>query len=150
MTVNLESSVGASKTTTPSALTWMLATTSMPISERVCNISVKLTCLLYNSRVFLSVIKKPPLASVPVRCLAFVVRSCSVNYSKVRPLSVLCHLDLCRKAIRYGCQREDSCLYAHSVIELKTWRVQRDTGAVCQLVTVVIGASRVFEYYLLT
>ncbi|XP_036945103.1 zinc finger CCCH domain-containing protein 7B-like isoform X2 [Acanthopagrus latus] len=62
------------------------------------------------------------------KCLAFVVRSCSVNYSKVRPLSVLCHLDLCRKAIRYGCQREDSCLYAHSVIELKTWKVQRDTG----------------------
>ncbi|XP_073349800.1 zinc finger CCCH domain-containing protein 7B-like isoform X2 [Pagrus major] len=62
------------------------------------------------------------------KCLAFVVRIHSVNYSKVRPLSVLCHLDLCRQAIRYGCQREDSCLFAHSVIELKTWRVQRDTG----------------------
>ncbi|XP_070838208.1 zinc finger CCCH domain-containing protein 7B-like [Chaetodon trifascialis] len=62
------------------------------------------------------------------KCLAFVVRTHSVNYSKVRPLSVLCHLDLCRQAIRYGCQREDSCHYAHSVIELKTWRVQQDTG----------------------
>ncbi|KAM9346032.1 zinc finger CCCH domain-containing protein 7B-like [Symphorus nematophorus] len=62
------------------------------------------------------------------KCLAFVVKNPRVNYSKVRPLSLLCHLDLCRKAIRYGCQREDSCHYAHSVIELKTWRMQRDTG----------------------
>ncbi|KAM6905372.1 zinc finger CCCH domain-containing protein 7B-like [Xenentodon cancila] len=64
----------------------------------------------------------------PNKCLAFVVRTHNVNYSKVRPLSVTCHLDLCRQAIRYGCQREDSCGYAHSVIELKTWRVQRHTG----------------------
>ncbi|XP_044038473.1 zinc finger CCCH domain-containing protein 7B-like isoform X2 [Siniperca chuatsi] len=62
------------------------------------------------------------------KCLAFVVRTHSVSYRKVRPLSVLCHLDLCRQAIRCCCQREDSCHYAHSVIELKTWRVQRDTG----------------------
>nr|XP_046271266.1 zinc finger CCCH domain-containing protein 7B-like isoform X2 [Scatophagus argus] len=62
------------------------------------------------------------------KCLAFVVRSYTVNYSKVRPLSVMCHLDLCRQAIRYGCQRKDSCNCAHSVIELKTWRVQKDTG----------------------
>uniref|UniRef100_A0A3Q0RR63 Zinc finger CCCH-type containing 7B n=1 Tax=Amphilophus citrinellus TaxID=61819 RepID=A0A3Q0RR63_AMPCI len=48
--------------------------------------------------------------------------------SKVRPLSVLCHMDLCRQAIRYGCMREDECHYAHSVIELKTWKVQQDTG----------------------
>lgn len=67
-----------------------------------------------------------------VRCLAFMVMSHSVNYSKVRPLSVLCQLDLCREAIRYGCLREDNCIYAHSVIELKTWRVQQDTGAVYQ------------------
>ncbi|XP_047428625.1 zinc finger CCCH domain-containing protein 7B-like [Mugil cephalus] len=62
------------------------------------------------------------------KCLAFVVSTFNVNYSKVRPLSVLCLLDLCRKAIRYGCQWEDECNYAHSIIELKTWRVQRDTG----------------------
>ncbi|XP_037333028.2 zinc finger CCCH-type containing 7Ba isoform X3 [Pungitius pungitius] len=62
------------------------------------------------------------------RCLAFVVQTQSVNYKKVRSLSVLCHLDLCRQAIRYGCKREDDCYYAHSVIELKTWRVQRNTG----------------------
>ncbi|PWA33179.1 hypothetical protein CCH79_00013707 [Gambusia affinis] len=64
----------------------------------------------------------------PARCLAFVVRTHNINYSKVRPFSVVCHLDLCRQAIRYGCQREDNCVFAHSVIELKTWRVQRHTG----------------------
>ncbi|XP_068434358.1 zinc finger CCCH domain-containing protein 7B-like isoform X2 [Clinocottus analis] len=62
------------------------------------------------------------------KCLAFVVQTLNVNYKKVRPLSFLCHLDLCRQAIRYGCQRDDSCYFAHSVIELKTWRVQHDTG----------------------
>ncbi|TKS91594.1 Zinc finger CCCH domain-containing protein 7B [Collichthys lucidus] len=62
------------------------------------------------------------------KCLAFMVRSPCVNYSKVRPLSVLCYLDLCRHEIRCGCERKDSCHFAHSVIEFKTWRVQRDTG----------------------
>lgn len=37
MTINLESSVSAPETITPSALTWMLTTPSMPISERVYN-----------------------------------------------------------------------------------------------------------------
>ncbi|XP_041863521.1 zinc finger CCCH-type containing 7Ba isoform X2 [Melanotaenia boesemani] len=62
------------------------------------------------------------------KCLAFVMRTFNVNYKKVRPLSIMCQLDLCRQAIRYGCQREDSCQYAHSVIELKTWRIQCHTG----------------------
>ncbi|XP_054892071.1 zinc finger CCCH-type containing 7Ba isoform X2 [Poeciliopsis prolifica] len=62
------------------------------------------------------------------KCVAFVVRTHNINYSKVRPFSVVRHLDLCRQAIRYGCQREDNCVFAHSVIELKTWRVQRHTG----------------------
>uniref|UniRef100_A0A665SUK6 Zinc finger CCCH domain-containing protein 7A-like n=1 Tax=Echeneis naucrates TaxID=173247 RepID=A0A665SUK6_ECHNA len=62
------------------------------------------------------------------KCLAFVVRNHNVNYSKVRPLSLLCQLDLCHQATRYGCQRQDKCYYAHSIIELKTWRVQRLTG----------------------
>lgn len=56
------------------------------------------------------------------------VRTTSVNYKKIRPLHVLCQLELCRHAIRYGCQREDSCDFAHSVIELKTWKVQQATG----------------------
>ncbi|KAK5856636.1 hypothetical protein PBY51_008219 [Eleginops maclovinus] len=62
------------------------------------------------------------------KCLVFVMRTHTVNYRKVRPLNIVCSLDLCRHAIRYGCQREDSCSFAHSVIELKTWRVQQDTG----------------------
>uniref|UniRef100_A0A096MCJ4 Zinc finger CCCH-type containing 7B n=1 Tax=Poecilia formosa TaxID=48698 RepID=A0A096MCJ4_POEFO len=62
------------------------------------------------------------------KCLAFVMRTHNINYRKVRPFSVVCNLDLCRQAIRYGCQREDNCVFAHSVIELKTWRVQRHTG----------------------
>nr|XP_020443495.1 zinc finger CCCH domain-containing protein 7B-like isoform X2 [Monopterus albus] len=62
------------------------------------------------------------------KCLAFVVRTHIVKYEKVRPLSVMCHLELCRQSIRYGCQRKDNCVFAHSVIELKTWKVQRDTG----------------------
>uniref|UniRef100_A0A672Z877 Zinc finger CCCH domain-containing protein 7B-like n=1 Tax=Sphaeramia orbicularis TaxID=375764 RepID=A0A672Z877_9TELE len=62
------------------------------------------------------------------KCLAFVIKTPSVRYRKVRPLSVLCCLDLCHHNIRYGCLKENNCQFAHSDIELKTWRVQRDTG----------------------
>uniref|UniRef100_A0A8C7XAH8 Zinc finger CCCH-type containing 7B n=1 Tax=Oryzias sinensis TaxID=183150 RepID=A0A8C7XAH8_9TELE len=55
----------------------------------------------------------------------------NVNYNKVRPLSPLCHLDLCRPAIRYGCLREDDCLHAHSVIELKTWKIHLCVHCAC-------------------
>lgn len=57
-----------------------------------------------------------------------VVRSANVRYSKVRPLHPLCQFDVCRHEVRYGCQREDSCSFAHSVIELKCWVLQQDTG----------------------
>ncbi|RVE69224.1 hypothetical protein OJAV_G00075410 [Oryzias javanicus] len=76
------------------------------------------------------------------KCLVFVVSKLNVNYNKVRPLSPLCHLDLCRPAIRYGCQREDQCLHAHSVIELKTWKIQRSTGISCDE---IVKISK--EYY---
>uniref|UniRef100_A0A8C5ECJ3 Zinc finger CCCH-type containing 7B n=1 Tax=Gouania willdenowi TaxID=441366 RepID=A0A8C5ECJ3_GOUWI len=62
------------------------------------------------------------------KCLAFVVRSHNVTYGKIRPLIPTCCLDLCSKALRYDCEKEENCPYAHSVIELKTWKVQRDTG----------------------
>uniref|UniRef100_A0A7N6BZM6 C3H1-type domain-containing protein n=1 Tax=Anabas testudineus TaxID=64144 RepID=A0A7N6BZM6_ANATE len=62
------------------------------------------------------------------KCLVFVVSAHNVTYKKVRPLSVMCQLDLCRQEIRYGCQRGDNCHFAHSCIELKTWRVQQHTG----------------------
>lgn len=74
------------------------------------------------------------------KCLAFVVRTHSVNYFKIRPLSAQCQLDLCRQAIRYGCMREDSCLFAHSVMELKTWRVQKVTG-ICPDVIVMLSTK---------
>lgn len=51
-----------------------------------------------------------------------------MRYSKVRPLHPLCQFDVCRHEVRYGCQREDSCSFAHSVIELKCWVLQQDTG----------------------
>uniref|UniRef100_A0A8C7X976 Zinc finger CCCH-type containing 7B n=1 Tax=Oryzias sinensis TaxID=183150 RepID=A0A8C7X976_9TELE len=59
------------------------------------------------------------------------VSKLNVNYNKVRPLSPLCHLDLCRPAIRYGCLREDDCLHAHSVIELKTWKIHLCVHCAC-------------------
>lgn len=62
------------------------------------------------------------------KCLAFMIRSMTVRYRKVRPLHILCQLDLCRHNIRYGCLKKDECIFAHSDIELKTWRLQRETG----------------------
>lgn len=114
-TVNLESSVSAAKTLTPSAPTWTPATPSMPTSELCAHEQGSFS--------------NPSLISafMPLRCLVFVAGS----YSKVRPLTALCHLDLCHQATQYGCQREDRCHYAHSPLELKTWRVQRHTGESC-------------------
>ncbi|XP_077358339.1 zinc finger CCCH domain-containing protein 7A-like isoform X2 [Festucalex cinctus] len=62
------------------------------------------------------------------KCLAFVSRTANVNYRKVRPFNVLAHFKLCSQDIRDGCLGEHSCTNAHSVIELQSWRVQRDTG----------------------
>ncbi|XP_052426796.1 zinc finger CCCH domain-containing protein 7B isoform X2 [Carassius gibelio] len=62
------------------------------------------------------------------KCLVHVVRSANVRYSKIRSLHPLCQFDVCRHEVRYGCQREDSCSFAHSVIELKCWVLQQDTG----------------------
>ncbi|CAL9693675.1 unnamed protein product [Knipowitschia caucasica] len=62
------------------------------------------------------------------KCLAFRIRNITVRYRKVRPLHMLCQLDLCRHCIRYGCLLGDECMFAHSDVELKTWRLQRETG----------------------
>lgn len=56
-----------------------------------------------------------------------------MRYRKVRQLHILCQLDLCRHNIRYGCLKKDECIFAHSDIELKTWRLQRETGAVSKV-----------------
>lgn len=61
------------------------------------------------------------------KCLVFMIGSISVRYRKIRPLHWQCQLDLCRHSIRYGCQLGDRCKFAHSDIELKTWRLQRET-----------------------
>lgn len=62
------------------------------------------------------------------KCLAYVIRNITVRYKKVRPLHHLCQLDLCRHSIRYGCLIGDDCMFAHSDVELKTWKLQRVTG----------------------
>ena len=62
------------------------------------------------------------------RCLVYMSGSNNLRYRKVRPFSTICYMELCRHAIRYGCQLEDTCLFAHSPVELKTWALQRDSG----------------------
>ncbi|XP_023654260.1 zinc finger CCCH domain-containing protein 7A [Paramormyrops kingsleyae] len=51
-----------------------------------------------------------------------------VSYSKIRPYSPLSQRDLCRHVARYGCVREDSCFFAHSLVELKVWIMQGQRG----------------------
>ncbi|XP_037545056.1 zinc finger CCCH domain-containing protein 7A [Nematolebias whitei] len=78
----------------------------------------------------------PSLCSHPVtkhhfedhKCLVHILKENSVRYSKIRPLSPQCQLDLCRHEVRYGCVREDECFYAHSLIELKVWMMQHELG----------------------
>ncbi|KAG9279978.1 zinc finger CCCH domain-containing protein 7A isoform X1 [Astyanax mexicanus] len=62
------------------------------------------------------------------KCLVHVLKDVTLSYSKIRPYFPTCQLDLCRHAVRYGCQREDYCFYAHSLIELKVWVMQREQG----------------------
>ncbi|XP_064415105.1 zinc finger CCCH domain-containing protein 7A isoform X2 [Latimeria chalumnae] len=62
------------------------------------------------------------------KCLVHILRETTVKYSKIRPLRDLCQFDLCRHEVRYGCIREDECFYAHSLIELKVWMMQLETG----------------------
>ncbi|XP_067912525.1 zinc finger CCCH domain-containing protein 7A isoform X2 [Heterodontus francisci] len=61
------------------------------------------------------------------KCLVHILRETTVKYSKIRPFDSTRLLDLCRHEVRFGCNREDECFYAHSLIELKVWMMQRDT-----------------------
>ncbi|XP_055046222.1 zinc finger CCCH domain-containing protein 7A [Misgurnus anguillicaudatus] len=78
----------------------------------------------------------PGLCSHPVtkhafeekKCLVHILKDKTVRYSKIRPYHPFCQMDLCRHEVRYGCQREDSCFYAHSLIELKVWMMQSEQG----------------------
>uniref|UniRef100_A0A8C1DQC8 Zinc finger CCCH-type containing 7A n=1 Tax=Cyprinus carpio carpio TaxID=630221 RepID=A0A8C1DQC8_CYPCA len=77
----------------------------------------------------------PSLCSHPVtkhlfeekKCLVHYLRDKTIRYSKIRPYFPHCQMDLCRHEVRYGCQREDFCFYAHSLIELKVWMMQSIT-----------------------
>ncbi|XP_042554182.1 zinc finger CCCH domain-containing protein 7A [Dipodomys spectabilis] len=62
------------------------------------------------------------------KCLVHILRETTVKYSKIRSFHGQCQLDLCRHEVRYGCQREDECFYAHSLVELKVWTMQSETG----------------------
>ncbi|XP_043380504.1 zinc finger CCCH domain-containing protein 7A isoform X3 [Chelonia mydas] len=62
------------------------------------------------------------------KCLVHILRETTVKYSKIRSFHAQCQLDLCRHEVRYGCLREDECFYAHSLIELKVWIMQNETG----------------------
>ncbi|XP_042575393.1 zinc finger CCCH domain-containing protein 7B-like [Cyprinus carpio] len=62
------------------------------------------------------------------KCLVHVVKSSSVSYSKIRALSSRCQFDVCRHEFSLGCKRKDGCCFAHSLIELQIWILQRDTG----------------------
>uniref|UniRef100_H3AYU1 Zinc finger CCCH-type containing 7B n=1 Tax=Latimeria chalumnae TaxID=7897 RepID=H3AYU1_LATCH len=62
------------------------------------------------------------------KCLVHIVRSTIVKYSKVRQLHNHYQFDICRHEVRYGCLREDACNFAHSLMELKVWVLQFDSG----------------------
>lgn len=66
--------------------------------------------------------------SVSVRCLVHAVKSSAVSYSKIRASSARCQFDVCRHELSFGCKRKDGCCFAHSLIELQIWTLQRDTG----------------------
>ena len=68
----------------------------------------------------------------PLRCLVHILRETTVKYSKIRSFHGQCQLDLCRHEVRYGCLREDECFYAHSLVELKVWILQNETGRFVQ------------------
>ncbi|KAA0705449.1 Zinc finger CCCH domain-containing protein 7A [Triplophysa tibetana] len=78
----------------------------------------------------------PGLCSHPVtkhafeekKCLVHIMKDKTVKYTKIRPYHTAGQMDLCRHEVRYGCQREDFCFYAHSLIELKVWMMQSEQG----------------------
>ncbi|XP_063790377.1 zinc finger CCCH domain-containing protein 7A [Pseudophryne corroboree] len=78
---------------------------------------------------------KPSTCSHPVskhgfeenKCLVHMFRDTVVKYCKIRPFNIHFVLDLCRHEVRYGCLREDDCFYAHSLVELRVWVIQKET-----------------------
>ncbi|KAM4632242.1 zinc finger CCCH domain-containing protein 7A isoform 1-T4 [Discoglossus pictus] len=62
------------------------------------------------------------------KCLVHSLMEPTVKYCKIRPFNPHLVLDLCRHEVRYGCLREDDCFYAHSLVELRVWIMQKETG----------------------
>lgn len=62
------------------------------------------------------------------KCLVHMFKDAVVKYCKIRPFNNQVVLDLCRHEVRYGCLREDDCFYAHSLVELRVWVIQSETG----------------------
>ncbi|XP_030066316.1 zinc finger CCCH domain-containing protein 7B isoform X1 [Microcaecilia unicolor] len=62
------------------------------------------------------------------KCLVHILRSSTVKYCKIRPFKKHYQFDICRHEVRYGCLLEDSCLFAHSFMELKVWVLQQYSG----------------------
>ncbi|XP_072277266.1 zinc finger CCCH domain-containing protein 7B isoform X2 [Pyxicephalus adspersus] len=62
------------------------------------------------------------------KCLVHVLNSSSLKYSKIRPLHLRFHMDMCRHQMRYGCLQEDTCNFAHSHVELCVWILQQQSG----------------------
>ncbi|XP_053327961.1 zinc finger CCCH domain-containing protein 7A [Spea bombifrons] len=62
------------------------------------------------------------------KCLVHIFTESTVKYYKIRPFSPGFELDLCRHEVRYGCLREDDCSFAHSLVELRVWVMQKETG----------------------
>ncbi|XP_051877219.1 LOW QUALITY PROTEIN: zinc finger CCCH domain-containing protein 7A [Pristis pectinata] len=69
------------------------------------------------------------------KCLVHILRETTVKYSKIRPFDSTKLLDLCRHEVRFGCNREDECFYAHSLVELKVWIMQLDTSITHEAIT---------------
>nr|DBA20315.1 TPA: hypothetical protein GDO54_016022 [Pyxicephalus adspersus] len=60
------------------------------------------------------------------KCLVHMFKDTVVKYCKIRPFNIQYVLDLCRHEVRYGCLREDECFYAHSLVELRVWAIQKE------------------------
>ncbi|KAM4697785.1 zinc finger CCCH domain-containing protein 7A [Rhinophrynus dorsalis] len=62
------------------------------------------------------------------KCLVHIIIGATVKYYKIRPYDSDFVLDICRHEVRYGCLREEECFYAHSLVELRVWVMQKETG----------------------
>lgn len=78
-----------------------------------------------------------PSVFVFIRCLVHLLRNPTLKYTKIRQYSLQCQLDLCRHAMRYGCQREEFCFFAHSFIELQVWVMQCEQGLACRSTAII-------------